>query len=59
MTTKTNNKRYSAFKNARAPSLILLDIDCIFSVPADCFLTQTDCMYMTIRPTIASKMGVY
>ena len=28
--TTTSNKRYSAFKNARAPSLILLDIGYIF-----------------------------
>ena len=57
--TKINNKRYSAFKNARAPSLILLEIDFILSVPAGCFLTQTDWIYITISPTIANRIGVY
>jgi len=38
--TNTNNRRYSAFKKAKAPSLIAVEISTIRSLPASCFLTQ-------------------
>ena len=38
--TKMAKSLYSAFKNAKAPSLMLLEIDCIFSFPSSCALTH-------------------
>ena len=40
ITTKIAKMRYSAFKNAKAPSLMYLAIFAIFSVPLSCFSTQ-------------------
>ena len=38
--TKMSNKRYSAFRKAKAPSLIAVEISTMRSLPALCFLTQ-------------------
>ena len=55
--TKIRSKRYSAFKNASAPSLILFEMDCIFSSPGLCFLTHTALAYIKIRPKKAKAIG--
>ena len=57
ITTNTSNNRYSAAKNARAPSLIDLEILCIFSSPAGCFFTQDILTNIKSNPTIANAIG--
>jgi hypothetical protein len=48
--TNTNNNRYSAFKKARAPFLMLSEICFIRSVPASCLFTQDALMAINKRP---------
>ncbi len=55
--TKNNNKRYSADKKAKAPSLMLREICCMVSVPESCFLTQMALVSIKRRPTTANTIG--
>ena len=50
MTTNIASKRYSALKNANAPSLMLFEISCILSLPGFCFFTHAILMNMNINP---------
>ena len=57
ITTKMNNKRYSALRKASAPSLIALEISCILSFPVACFFTQDIFTNIKSRPRIANAIG--
>ena len=41
-TIKIDNILYSAFKKAKAPSLMAFAMPCIFALPGSCFVTQAD-----------------
>ena len=58
ITTKMANKRYSALKNAIAPSLMLFAIPCILSSPAFCFLTHAILTSMNNKPTNDKAIGI-
>ena len=57
MTTNIANNLYSAFRNAKAPSFIALEIPCIFSFPAACFFTQAILTNIKTSPRIANAIG--
>ena len=57
ITTNIKRSRYSALRKARAPSLIALDISCIFSFPGLCFLTHAILISINISPTQAKAIG--
>ena len=57
-TTKMAKILYSAFKKAKAPSLMLIEMVCIFSFPVSCFLTQSALKSMKIKPAIARAIGI-
>jgi hypothetical protein len=57
-TTKMAKILYSAFKKAKAPSLMLVEIVCIFSFPASCFLTQRALKNIKIKPDMARAIGI-
>ena len=56
--TKKNKSLYSALRNAKAPSLIEVEIFFIFSLPAFCFKTHTDFIYINKRPINENKIGI-
>ena len=56
-TTKNKSKRYSAFKKAKAPSFMALDISFIFASPTGCLRTHCALKSITIKPTIARIIG--
>ena len=58
MTTKMASKRYSAERNAMAPSLMLLAIPCILSSPAGCFFTHAILTSIKSKPTNESAIGM-
>ena len=57
MPTKTKRSRYSATRNAKAPSFIDLDILCILSSPGACFFTQAILTNINSRPKTANAIG--
>src|SRR5690554_2096497 len=57
ITTKIDNNLYSALKNAIAPSLMFLEISCIFSFPGLCFLTHAILTNMNNKPNTDNTIG--
>ena len=57
-TTKMAKILYSAFKKAKAPFLMLVEMVCIFSFPASCFITQRALKNIKIKPDIARAIGI-
>ena len=57
MTTKIAKSLYSAPKKAKAPSFIALDISCILSSPAGCFITHALFTNMNNNPKTAKAIG--
>ena len=53
-TTKMAKMRYSALKNAKAPSWMCCAISLIRAEPVSCLRTQAAWMAMTIKPRTAS-----
>ena len=58
ITTKIASNLYSAFKKASAPSLILLEMNCILSSPGFCFFTQAILININSSPTNESAIGI-
>ena len=57
MTTKMAKSLYSAPKKASAPSLMALEMPCIFSSPAACFFTHAILTNMKSSPKTAKAIG--
>ena len=57
ITTKMAKSLYSAPKKASAPSLMALEMPCIFSSPAGCFLTHAILTNMNNNPKTAKAIG--
>ena len=55
--TNIDNSLYSADKKAIAPSLMLLEISCMRSLPGFCFFTHAILTNMKIKPTMARAIG--
>ena len=56
--TKIAKILYSAFKKAKAPSLMLVEIVCIFLFPGSCLLTQRALKNIKIKPDMARAIGI-
>ncbi len=58
ITTNIARSLYSALRKASAPSLMLLEMLCIFSLPGFCFLTQAIFINMKTKPRSAKPSGI-
>ena len=57
ITTKIESNLYSALQNAKAPSLMFLEISCIRAFPGFCFFTQTIFINIKTSPRTANAIG--